>query len=60
MRNRFQFFLRHPQGFVVDGSPVNAIGPFPTWQAADEFYHGSEFPRERDGSTSLEAIFVPA
>ncbi len=53
------FYLRHPLGFVVDGSPVNAIGPFPSWDAADQFYYSSAFPRERDGLTSLEVICVP-
>jgi hypothetical protein len=55
-----QYILHHPQGFVVDGSPVNAIGPFPTWDAAHQFYYSPDFPRERDGETSLEAIYVPA
>ncbi len=55
-----QYMLRHPLGFVLDGSPVNAIGPFPTWQAADDYYWSEAFPRERDGLTSLEAIHVLA
>jgi hypothetical protein len=53
------FYIRHPNGFVVDGSPVNALGPFPSWHDAHMFYYSPAFPRERDGLSSLEVIRSP-
>lgn len=53
---RLGYCLKHPKGFILNGFCVNVIGPFATWQQADDFYQSDAFPRDRDGETELLAI----
>lgn len=54
------YYLHFPIGYVVDGSPYNAVGPFKTQSEAHRWYDDNcTFEPDRWGQVTLSCMIHP-